>query len=98
MFHIEFQSKYSKEFLWSPCQTKNSTLKEVKLDQLEPTLDTLGQITQVKDVVRFGGGGEEVGRHPAVNLHGSLTNRFCCLTHGRGEVHEKPSQDLLQKN
>lgn len=71
--------------------------KEVKFDLLELTLDTLWEVAKVEDIVRFSGGGEEVRRHPAVNLHGSLTYRLRCLTYSRREVHEKPGQDLLQK-
>lgn len=70
---------------------------EVKFYQLELTLDTLWEVTKVENVVRFSGGGEEVRRHPAVNFHGSLTYGLRRLAHGGREIHEKPSQDLLQK-
>jgi len=60
------------------------------------TLDTLGQVTQVEDIVRLGRRWQQVSTHSAIYLHGRGNNRLGTLAHWRREIHQEASQDLLK--
>ena len=61
------------------------------------TLNTLGQISQVEDVVRLGRCWQEVGAHPEVDLHGSSDDGLRGLPHRVREVQQEAGQDGLQE-
>ena len=60
------------------------------------TLDTLGEVAEVEDVVGLGGRGQEVGAHAEIDVHSGRHDGLTALTHGVGEVHQEPGQDGLQ--
>ena len=60
------------------------------------TLDTLGEVAQVEDVVRLGRSGQEVGAHAEIDIHGCRHDELTALTHSVREVHQEPGQNGLK--
>ena len=61
------------------------------------TLDALGQISEVEDVVRLGGRGQQVGAHAEVDFDGGVDDRVGTLTHLVRELVEETGQQRLQQ-
>ena len=59
------------------------------------TLHAVGEVAQVEDVVRLGGGRQQVGAHSLVDLNGRPHHPLDTLAHRVREVVEEPGQDHL---
>lgn len=63
---------------------------------MSPTLDTLGKISKVEDVVRLGRCGQEVQAQTVVDLHGCVHNLSGAVLHLVGKLPQEAVQDGLQ--
>ena len=62
------------------------------------TLNALGEISEVEEVVRLGRSGEEVGAHPPVYLHAGVHNGLRSFLHwGRKVGQETLGDGLVEK-
>ena len=60
------------------------------------TLHTLGQVSEVEDVVGFGWSREQVHTHAVIDLHGSVHYTACSLFHCSWEITQEATQNRLQ--
>ena len=61
------------------------------------TLDTLGQVAKIEDVVRLGGRRQEVGTHAAVRLVGRRHYRLGARPHRMRKLREESVQYCLKQ-
>lgn len=59
-------------------------------------LINVGQISQVEDVVKLNGGGQEDGRHASVHRERQVRDELCALDYGRRELSRVACQVLAQ--
>lgn len=61
------------------------------------TLNTLGQVPEIEDIVRLRWGGQQIHTQTVVNLYGCIHNLSGAVLHRLGELTEETSQDGLDE-
>ena len=72
-------------------------LPDIARITLQDTLDTLGQIPQVEDVVGLRGRRQEVRTHAEIHLHGRVDDRLGTLAYGVRKVLEEAMKNSLKQ-
>lgn len=68
----------------------------MQVDNIRGYLINVSQISQVEDVVKFDGGGQEDGRHASVHCECQVRDELGALDYGRCELSRVAGQVLAQ--